>query len=37
MICRRLATSTLRTDRPPAEVLDDLAALLDARLARGDP
>ena len=28
---------TLRTDRPPAEVLDDLAALLDARLARGGP
>jgi len=28
---------TLRTDRPPAEVLDDLAALLDARLARRDP
>jgi predicted kinase len=25
----------LRTDRPPAEVLDDLAALLDAQLARG--
>ena len=25
---------TVRTDRPPAEVLDDLAALLDARLAR---
>ena len=28
---------TLRTDRPPAELLDDLAALLDARLARSDP
>jgi len=27
----------LRTDRPPAEALDDLAALLDARLARGGP
>jgi len=27
----------LRTDRPPAEVLDDLTALLDARLARGGP
>jgi aminoglycoside phosphotransferase family enzyme/predicted kinase len=28
---------TLRTDRPPAEVLDELAALIDARLARGGP
>ena len=28
---------TLRTDRPPAEVLDDLAGLLDTRLARSDP
>lgn len=27
----------LRTGRPPAEALDDLAALLDARLARGGP
>lgn len=27
----------LRTDRPPGETLDDLAALLDARLARRDP
>ena len=27
----------LRTDRPAAEALDDLAALLDARLARDDP
>ena len=27
----------LRTDRPAAEALDDLAALLDARLARGGP
>ena len=27
----------LRTDRPPGQVLDDLAALLDARLARSDP
>jgi uncharacterized protein len=28
---------TLRTDRPPAEILDELAALIDARLARGEP
>ena len=28
---------TLRTDRPPAEVLDNLAGLLDARLARDEP
>ena len=27
----------LRTDRPPGEALDDLAALLDARLARSTP
>jgi uncharacterized protein len=27
----------LRTDRPPAEVLDDLAALVDAQLARSGP
>ena len=28
---------TLRTDRPPADVLDELAALIDARLARSGP
>jgi hypothetical protein len=27
----------VRTDRPPADVLDELAALIDARLARGAP
>jgi hypothetical protein len=27
----------VRTDGPPAEVLDELAALIDARLARSAP
>ena len=34
-MCRPPGTLSLRTDRPPEDVLDDLAALLDARLGPG--